>query len=136
METRILDAAALGRQGHHVLNGDGTVSRDPGFQIIEAATASAYVSAFPCMGLRRMQAGRGGFAPGELRRVDLESLARMGNQDLRSHLETSPVADDAARRLPATEETGRGERAVGRTGGRTDGRREAVTEQSFVGYLS
>lgn len=81
-----LNAAALRCQGNDLLDRDGTISGYPCFQVIETAKVISSWSGF----------NQGPSILGELCCIDLQPLARMGDQHLCSHPETSPMEDYAA----------------------------------------
>lgn len=88
VKTRKLDAAALGCQGNDMLWRDGAIPGHPRLQVVKTIAIVKLT--------RQAQYLREQRLPGKLRCIDLQPLARMGNQHLCSHPKTSPVKHKAA----------------------------------------
>lgn len=88
VKIRKLDAAALGCQGNDMLWREGAIPGYPRLQIVK--TVAIVNLAHQTQHLWEQ------ILPGELRCIDLQPLARMGNQHLCSHPKTSPVKHWAA----------------------------------------
>lgn len=74
-----------------MLGRDGAVAADPDLEIIE--TGDVVSTGSPSQ-------SHTSHVLGELRRVNLEALARMGNQHLRSHPETLPMDTEGMQLVP------------------------------------
>lgn len=88
VKVRKLHAAALGCQGNDMLWRDGAILSHPRLQVVKTIAIVKLT--------RHTQHLWEQILPGELRCIDLQPLARMGNQHLCSHPKTSPVKHKAA----------------------------------------
>lgn len=88
VKTGKLNAAALGCQGNDMLWRDGAIPSHPRLQVVKTIAIVKLT--------RHTKHLSEQILPGELRCIDLQPLARMGNQHLCSHPKTSPVKHKAA----------------------------------------